>query len=62
MCNIFIANSLLKDISQELIKSIQNNDKQTIESVYLSNAYNNSKTSYILKNGKPISFVKKVVR
>ena len=62
MCNVFIANSSLKDISQELIKSIQNNDRQIIEKVYLNNAYNSSTTSYVLKNGMPVSFVKKVIR
>lgn len=62
MCNVFIANSSLKDISQELIKSIQNNDRQIIENVYLNNAYNSSKTSYVLKHGMPVSFVKKVIR
>lgn len=61
MCDVFIANKELKDISPEVIKAVRANESWILENIRLNNAYVNSKTSYILKHGVPTSYIKRVV-
>ncbi|MBQ2284332.1 MAG: hypothetical protein II244_01555 [Clostridia bacterium] len=60
--NVFIANKEIKDISPTVIESIKNGEEWILNNIAMSNAYINSKTSYILKNGTPISYIRRLVR
>lgn len=57
---IMILNMEAKDLSPELLKAIRAGDEHVLENIRKHNAFISAKTSYILKNGMPISYIKRM--
>ena len=58
---MFIQYRYLDQIPPEWIEGVQNGDKEIIENLKYREGILNAITSYYLKNGKPLSNIKRMV-
>ena len=58
---MFIQYRYLDQIPPEWIKGVQDNDEELIEKLKYREGVLNAITSYYLKNGKPLSNIKRMV-
>ena len=62
MKSLFIPNYTSQNIPKEFVDSVKSNDKKFIVNMLNSNIINNSKTYYILENGAPTSYIRKIIK